>query len=52
MLDSIRKQIARGEHPVGVVKPSLHNLPPADHVYGLPLKRDQYGAGASKINNL
>lgn len=48
MLDSIRKQIARTDHPVGTVKPSLHDLPPADHAYGLPLKRDEYGAGSSK----
>ena len=51
MLESMRRHISNAEYPIGKPKPSLHNLPPKDHVYGLPYKRDEYGAGDSKIFN-
>lgn len=46
----MRRHIRETEHPIGKVKPSMHDLPPADHAYGLPYKRDPYGAGDSNLN--
>ena len=48
MLDSMRRHIGSSDQLIGKVKPSMHNLPPSDHAYGLPYKRDEYGAGESK----
>ena len=48
MADVIRMKLREADHPVGVKKKSRYVLPPEDHVYGLPNKRDLEGASIGK----
>lgn len=45
----MKRHIKNTDHEIGVAKPSTRQLPPKDHVYGLPYRRDKYGAGIGKI---
>ena len=43
MSDVVRMKLLEADHPIGIAKKCPYPLPPLDHVYGLPYKKDTEG---------
>ena len=43
MSDVVRMKLLEADHPIGIKKKCPYPLPPLDHVYGLPYKKDTEG---------